>query len=258
MDTLTRKISQIDPARLPRHVAIIMDGNGRWARAHGLDRTLGHVQGVKSVRMATEFASDIGIKYLTLYAFSTENWHRPQAEVDALMHLIGMAIEQETPDMIKNNVHLEFIGDIQAMPAEARSRLMASKAATAACTGLTMVLALNYSGRSELTRAARRLAEKSARGELRPDDITEETITEALDTRFMPDPDLMIRTGGECRISNYLLWQNAYAELCFTPTLWPDFGKEAFADALIDYQGRQRRFGMTEDQILGNTSTPTT
>lgn len=249
MTSLDTKIQQIDPARLPRHVAIIMDGNGRWARRRGLDRTLGHVEGVKSVHTATEFASDIGVKYLTLYAFSTENWRRPKEEVDALMHLIGLTIEHETPGMVQNNVHLELIGDIASMPEEARRRLLASKEATAHCDGLTMVLALNYSGRSELVRAARLLAGQCADGAMSPSDIDDAAISEALYTKEIPDPDLLIRTGGERRISNYLLWQSAYAELYFTPALWPDFGKEAFADAIIDYQGRQRRFGLTGDQI---------
>lgn len=249
MASFDDKIRLLDPLRVPRHVAIIMDGNGRWARARGLDRSLGHFEGVKSVRLATEFASDHGVKYLTLYAFSTENWNRPQAEVDALMHLIGTAIANETPDMVRNNVHLNLIGDIDRMPAEARKNLLYSMEATSGCDGLVMTLSLSYSGRSEITRAARILAERARNGSLDPSEINDSTIASTLYTGGMPDPDLLIRTGGERRISNFLLWQTAYSEMYFTPTLWPDFGKEAFLDALLDYQDRERRYGKTSDQV---------
>lgn len=249
MDGFDYKISLLDPRRVPRHVAIIMDGNGRWARAQGLDRSFGHFEGVKSVRRATEFASDYGIKYLTLYAFSTENWNRPQTEVDTLMHLIGTAIANETPDMVRNNVHLNLIGDIDRMPPEPRANLKRSLEATAHCTGLTMTLSLSYSGHSEIARAARLLAQKAKEGAIDPADIDAEAVSSCLYTSGIPDPDLLIRTGGEQRISNFLLWQVAYSELYFTPILWPDFGKEEFLDALLDYQDRERRYGKTSDQI---------
>ena len=255
MRELQDRIDKLDLSRLPRHVAMIMDGNGRWANAKGLDRSVGHYEGVKSVRRATELSSDLGIDYLTLYAFSTENWNRPQKEVDILMHLIGMAIEQETPDLVKNNVHLRLIGDIERMPKEAWDRLHACELATAHCDGLTLTLALSYSGRRELTRVARLIAEEVAAGKLNPADITEQTLAAHLFTHDMPDPDLLIRTGGEERISNYLLWQTAYSELYFTPVLWPDFDKAAYLDALIDYQRRERRFGKTGAQIKETLNT---
>jgi len=249
MHELHDLLDQLDLSRLPRHVAMIMDGNGRWAKARGLDRSAGHYEGVKSVRRATELSSDLGIDYLTLYAFSTENWHRPKHEVDILMHLIGMAIEQETPDLVKNNVHLHLIGDIDRMPDEAWQRLHACEVATADCSGLTLTLALSYSGRRELLHAARQMAREVAAGRLDPNDISEQTIARHLYTEGMPDPDLLIRTGGEKRVSNFLLWQIAYSELAFTPTLWPDFDKRAYLQMLIDFQGRERRFGMTGDQV---------
>lgn len=249
MDKLEHKLSQIDMTRLPKHVAMIMDGNGRWAKMRGEDRCVGHVEGVNSVRKVTELSSDLGIKYLTLYTFSTENWNRPQYEVDALMHLIGMAIERETPDLVKNNVHLNLIGDIDRIPREAYERLHRCELATAECTGLTMTLALSYSSRWEIVEAVRKIAGKVAEGEINLQDIDDGMIAQHLSTYDMPDPDLLIRTGGDERISNYMLWQIAYSELYFTDTLWPDFGKEAYADALIEYQGRERRFGKTSEQL---------
>lgn len=249
MEELRELLDRLDATRLPRHVAMIMDGNGRWAQARGLDRSMGHYEGVNSVRKVTELSSDLGIEYLTLYAFSTENWNRPKKEVDLLMYLIGMAIEQETPDMIKNNVHLRLIGDIDRMPKEAWDRLHACEVATAHCTGLTMSLALSYSGRRELTVAAQRIAQKVLRGELSVEQIEEKTLADNLFTAGMPDPDLLIRTGGEERISNFLLWQIAYSELYFSPKSWPDFDKRAYLEAIIDYQQRQRRFGLTGEQV---------
>ncbi len=239
----------IDPKRLPRHVAIIMDGNGRWARARGLDRSEGHVEGVNTVRKITEAASEIGIKYLTLYTFSTENWNRPQEEVDALMNLIVIAIERETADLIKNNVRLTMIGDFGRMPDFARRRLSKCMDDTAHCTGLTLVLALSYSSRWEITEAVRTIAAKVQAGSLDPDDITDDTISRNLSTADMPDPDLLIRTGGDFRVSNFLLWQIAYSEIYVTSTYWPDFTKDDFLDALEQFQSRERRFGLTSDQV---------
>ncbi|WP_290097378.1 isoprenyl transferase, partial [uncultured Muribaculum sp.] len=239
----------IDPKRLPRHVAIIMDGNGRWARARGLDRSEGHVEGVNTVRKITEAASEIGIKYLTLYTFSTENWNRPQEEVDALMNLIVIAIERETADLIKNNVRLTMIGDFGRMPDFARRRLSKCMDDTAHCTGLTLVLALSYSSRWEITEAVRNIAAKVQAGSLDPDDITDDTISRNLSTADMPDPDLLIRTGGDFRVSNFLLWQIAYSEIYVTSTYWPDFTKDDFLDALEQFQSRERRFGLTSDQV---------
>ena len=239
----------IDPKRLPRHVAIIKDGNGRWARARGLDRSEGHVEGVNTVRKITEAASEIGIKYLTLYTFSTENWNRPQEEVDALMNLIVIAIERETADLIKNNVRLTMIGDFGRMPDFARRRLSKCMDDTAQCTGLTLVLALSYSSRWEITEAVRNIAAKVQAGSLDPDDITDDTISRNLSTADMPDPDLLIRTGGDFRVSNFLLWQIAYSEIYVTSTYWPDFTKDDFLDALEQFQSRERRFGLTSDQV---------
>ncbi len=239
----------IDPKRLPRHVAIIMDGNGRWARARGLDRSEGHVEGVNTVRKITEAASEIGIKYLTLYTFSTENWNRPQEEVDALMNLIVIAIERETADLIKNNVRLTMIGDFGRMPDFARRRLSKCMDDTAQCTGLTLVLALSYSSRWEITEAVRNIAAKVQAGSLDPDDITDDTISRNLSTADMPDPDLLIRTGGDFRVSNFLLWQIAYSEIYVTSTYWPDFTKDDFLDAMEQFQSRERRFGLTSDQV---------
>ena len=239
----------IDPKRLPRHVAIIMDGNGRWARARGLDRSEGHVEGVNTVRKITEAASEIGIKYLTLYTFSTENWNRPQEEVDALMNLIVIAIERETADLIKNNVRLTMIGDFGRMPDFARRRLSKCMDDTAQCTGLTLVLALSYSSRWEITEAVRNIAAKVQAGSLDPDEITADTISRNLSTADMPDPDLLIRTGGDFRVSNFLLWQIAYSEIYVTSTYWPDFTKDDFLDALEQFQSRERRFGLTSDQV---------
>ncbi len=242
-------IAQIDKAKLPAHVAIIMDGNGRWATARGLDRSAGHVEGVNTVRQITEIASELGLKALTLYTFSIENWNRPQAEVDALMHLVVVAIERETPDLIKNNVRLTMIGDLDRMPAEARQRLEQCIADTSHCTGLNLVLALSYSSRWEITEAVRRLARLAAAGDLAPEDITPEMLDQVMTTAGTPDPDLLIRTGGDMRVSNFLLWQIAYAEIYVTDTYWPDFTKADFCQAIIEYQRRERRFGRTSQQL---------
>lgn len=246
METL---LDQIDRKRLPHYVAVIMDGNGRWAKARGLDRSCGHVEGVTTVRKITEAASEAGVKYLTLYTFSTENWGRPQAEVDTLMHLIVTAIERETPDLIKNNIRLTAIGDLGRMPKDAFDRLKRCMEDTSACTGMTLALALSYSSRWEITEACRKIAAACASGEFEASEISDETISSALTTASMPDPDLLIRTGGDIRISNFLLWQIAYAELYFTETFWPDFSKEEFYKAILQYQKRERRFGQTSEQI---------
>lgn len=240
---------QIDKTRLPQHVAVIMDGNGRWAKQRSLDRSMGHVEGVNTVRRITEAASEIGLKYLTLYTFSTENWNRPKAEVDALMNLIVVAIERETPDLIKNNVRLTMIGDIARMPEFASSRLRKCMDDTAHCTGLTLVLALSYSSRWEIIEACKKIAEKVKDGTMTVEDIDDTVVSENMATAGMPDPDLLIRTAGDLRISNYLLWQIAYSELYFTPTLWPDLSKDDFYAAIVEYQARERRFGKTSEQV---------
>lgn len=241
---------EIDKNSLPRHVAIIMDGNGRWAKARGLDRSEGHVEGVNTVRRITEVASELGIGYLTLYTFSTENWNRPQEEVDALMHLIVIAIERETPDLIKNNVRLQMIGDTSRMPREAYERLQQCIADTSHGTGLTLILAISYSSRWELVRAARLFAEDVAAGKAKPSDMDSDAAFEAyLTTSSYPDPDLLIRTGGDHRVSNFLLWQIAYSEIYVTDTFWPDFSREDFIRALKDFRGRERRFGLTSEQL---------
>lgn len=235
--------------KLPRHVAIIMDGNGRWAQARGLDRSEGHVEGVKTVRRITEAASKAGIEYLTLYTFSTENWNRPKEEVDALMHLIVVAIERETPDLIKNNVRLTMIGDSSRMPETARLRLEKCMTDTSHCTGLTLVLAISYSSRWEIVEACRKLVTEASDGSISPGQIDDKMLSDSLSTAGMPDPDLMIRTGGDMRISNFLLWQIAYSEIYITDVYWPDFSTEDFYTAIKAYSGRERRFGLTGEQI---------
>ena len=249
MDNITHLMQQLDMKRIPCHVAMIMDGNGRWAKARAEERTAGHFEGVNTVHNVTELSSDLGIKYLTLYAFSTENWRRPQSEVYFMMHLIGVAIERELPDLLRNNARLHLIGDIERMPAEARARLYGAADATAHCTGLQIQMCLSYSSRWELTEAVRRIAADVEAGALRAADITEQVFESRMAMAGVPDPDLLIRTGGEQRISNYLLWQIAYSELYFTPVLWPDFTKEEYLKALIDFQSRERRFGMTGEQV---------
>lgn len=246
----TDDITKTKPeATMPAHVAIIMDGNGRWAKQRMQVRSEGHAEGVNSVHNITRVASDCGIKYLTLYAFSTENWNRPAAEVDTLMYLIGSAIRKETPELKANNVHINLLGDIERLPEEVRADLEAGRKATENCTGLNLNLCLSYSSRWELTTAMREIAQKVKEGKLELEDIDEQTIGNHLSTSGMPDPDLLIRTGGEQRISNFLLWQIAYSELYFTPTLWPDFSEDEFIDILREYGKRERRFGKTSDQV---------
>lgn len=240
-------MQQLDNSRIPAHVAIIMDGNGRWAKAKGLPRTAGHVEGVATVKKITEEATRLGIKYLTLYTFSTENWNRPVEEIEALMNLILVNLEEEI--FMKSNVRFRMIGELERLPKSVQERLNGCIERTSANTGMTMVIALSYSSRWEIARAARLIANEVKDGKLNAEDITEETIGTHLTTDFMPDPDLLIRTGGELRISNYLLWQCAYSEFYFTNQYWPDFNEESLRDAIADYQQRQRRFGKTGEQV---------
>ena len=242
-------LEKIDLGRLPQHVAIIMDGNGRWAKKRGLMRSFGHENGVTTVRQITEIASQLGIGYLTLYTFSTENWNRPKDEVDALMNLIVVSIEQQTPDLIKNNVRLTTIGNMRRMPQFARERLEKCMDDTAHCTGLVLCLALSYSSRWEIVEACKKLAAQAVAGQIQAESIDDDMVSKAMATASMPDPDLLIRTAGDLRISNFLLWQIAYSELYFTPKFWPDFTKEDFCEAIVDYQSRERRFGKTSEQL---------
>lgn len=242
-------LQQIDMKRIPRHVAIIMDGNGRWAKAHNKERSEGHREGIVSVREVIEAADKLKIDYLTLYTFSTENWNRPQEEVDTLMALMVYAIAQETPDMIRNNIRLQSIGDLSRLPEETRRAFEQCIADTAACTGLTMVIAVSYSSRWELTTAVQNIVKDVQLGKLTQAEVNESVIERYLNTYGMPEPDLLIRTGGEYRISNYLLWQLAYAEFYFTDVFWPEFRSEQFYEAILAYQTRERRFGKTSEQV---------
>ena len=234
---------KIDTTRLPKHIAIIMDGNGRWAKERGYDRIFGHQNGVTSVRETTETAAELGIKYLTLYAFSTENWSRPQAEVDALMELLIDTIEKETPTLSKNNVRLMAIGDLSRLPNNAGEKLQRCIAQTSQNTGLALVLALSYSSRWEITNALKNICKEVIDGKCCIEDINDDLISSHLTTKSIPDPDLLIRTSGEIRISNFLLWQIAYTELYFTETHWPAFRKENLYQAISEFQQRDRRFG---------------
>ena len=242
-------IKQIDMERLPQHVAVIMDGNGRWAKEKGKLRVFGHQNGVLAVRDTVEGAVELGIKYLTLYAFSTENWNRPKLEVIALMELLVSTINKETKTLMNNGVRLNTIGDLKSLPEKCYRQLQDTIAKTAGNTACTLTLALSYSSRWEITEAAKKLAMKVRDGELNAEEITENVFGAHLNTAGMPDPELMIRTSGEYRISNYLLWQLAYSELYFTPKLWPDFRREDLFEAVIDFQKRERRFGMTSEQL---------
>lgn len=238
--------------RLPKHVAIIMDGNGRWAKEQGQDRLFGHYQGVVSVRKVVEAATELGIEYLTLYAFSTENWDRPEPEVTGLMTLFVDTLSKEVPDLHKNKIKLHFIGNLDMLPKEAKMALDEASALTAQNTGLTLIIALSYSSRWELVEATKKIAKKVQTGQLSIEEINDATISENLTTSEFPDPALMIRTSGECRISNFLLYQLAYAELYFTDTRWPEFRKDDLVKALLDYQSRERRFGKTSEQVQIN------
>jgi undecaprenyl diphosphate synthase len=240
---------ELEINKIPLHVAIIMDGNGRWAELHGNDRIFGHRSGVDAVRSVVEGAGEIGINYLTLYAFSTENWNRPKVEVDALMGLLVHAIVAETDNLHKNNVSLRAIGDLNSMPEEVQQNLAGAIAKTAENTGLRLVLALSYSGRWELVEVAKKLADELKNDKIDKSSINEELIGKYLPTFGLPDPELLIRTGGEFRISNFLLWQIAYTELYFTEKLWPDYRKEDLFEAIKDFQKRERRFGKTSEQI---------
>jgi undecaprenyl diphosphate synthase len=243
------KKSQIDREKLPRHIAVIMDGNGRWAKRQGHNRVFGHKHGVTAVRETVEASAELGIQYLTLYAFSTENWSRPKMEVDALMELLVRTIKSEVKTLMKNDIRLAVIGKTDMLPERSRNRLAEAMEETKNNKRMTVVLALSYSSKWEITEAIRQIAEDAKAGKINPTGINEQTLSDHLSTKGMPDPELMIRTSGEQRISNFLLWQLAYAELYFTETLWPDFRKEHLYEAIVDYQQRERRFGKISEQI---------
>lgn len=238
---------QLDTSRIPAHIAIIMDGNGRWAKARGMNRSMGHQQGVVAVREITTACSNMGVKFLTLYTFSTENWNRPADEVAALMSLILTSLEEEL--FMNNNVRLRIIGDLSRVPEVVRESILGLQERTSVNTGMTMVIALSYSSRWEITNTVRQLADEVKQGKLQPENITEQTISSHLTTNFMPDPDLLIRTGGEVRLSNYLLWQCAYTEFYFCDTFWPDFHEADLCKAIEWFQNRERRYGKTSEQV---------
>ncbi|MFN3379061.1 MAG: isoprenyl transferase [Runella zeae] len=242
---------QIDRTKLPQHIAIIMDGNGRWAKQRGAMRVFGHRNAIKAVREATEGCAELGVKYLTLYAFSTENWGRPEAEVRALMELLVYTIGDELPTLLKNNVKLDSIGNTDSLPSSCQRELNQAIERTKHNTGLNLILALGYSGKWDIVQATQQIARKVQAGELRPEDITEDLFNAKLNTADRPEVDLMLRTGGDHRISNFLLWQLAYAELYFYDNVfWPDFRREHLYEAILSYQNRERRFGKTSEQIL--------
>ena len=238
---------QIDKTRIPAHVAIIMDGNGRWAKLRGHERSYGHQAGAETVHIIAEEAARLGVQFLTLYTFSTENWNRPSNEVAALMSLLFESIEEET--FMKNNIRFQIVGDIEKLPLNVQERLQQCIEHTSQNSGMTLVLALSYSSHWELTQVTRKIAALVAQGKLAIEDIEADTISAHLATNFMPNPDLLIRTGGELRLSNYLLWQCAYSELYFCDTFWPDFREEEFCKAICDFQQRERRFGKTSEQV---------
>ncbi len=249
MDTL----QMLDRDKLPRHIAIIMDGNGRWAKERGQDRIYGHHEGVISVREIVNGCGELGISYLTLYAFSTENWNRPAEEVNALMELLVNTIRKEADELKKNNVRMHVIGDFDSLPPVCKKELNEAIEMTASNTGLNLILALSYSSRWEILEAAKQMAKDAVAGKMNPEDINDSLFHQYLNTAQFPDPELMIRTSGEYRISNYLLYQLAYAELYFTPVHWPAFRKPELYEALLNYQQRERRFGKTSEQIQKNT-----
>ena len=240
---------QIDTTRIPKHIAVIMDGNGRWARQQGEKRVFGHHHGVRAVRETTEGCAELGVGYLTLYAFSTENWNRPKEEVDALMELLVQTISAEIKTLMDNNISLKAIGDLNSLPTKCHNQLNEAIETTSHNTGMTLILALSYSSRWEIVKAVKEIAQSVKEGKISPDEINEQTISSHLCTNDFPDPELMIRTSGEMRISNFLLWQLAYTELYITPVLWPDFGREELYKAILDFQKRERRFGMTSEQV---------
>ncbi len=244
-----KTIDDIDKSRVPRHVAVIMDGNGRWAQRQSEIRLFGHQHAIQAVRDAVEAAARLEVGYLTLYTFSTENWNRPKDEVDGLMRLLIKAIEEETPTLMKNNIRLTTIGDTGRLPDDSRRSLLDCISNTASNSGTTLILALSYSSRWEIAEALRHIADDSRKGLLNPDEIDEETLRNYLTTKDYPDPDLLIRTGGELRTSNFLLWQMAYTEFYFTDLLWPDFRMGDFYEAVYQYQQRQRRYGKTGEQV---------
>jgi undecaprenyl diphosphate synthase len=247
MESFRKKLNK---SNIPEHIAIIMDGNGRWAAKHGKARVLGHENGVESVRSVVEGAGEIGVKHLTLYAFSTENWDRPKAEVDALMSLLVHAIEAETEALMKNNVRLSVIGNVDAMPVNVSEKLNGCIAQLNQNTGLNLVLALSYSGQWEIVEAVKHMVNDAIDKKIRPENINDKLFKTYLSTTNMPDPELLIRTSGEYRVSNFLLWQIAYSELYFTDKLWPDFRKDDLFEAIFDYQNRERRFGKTREQLM--------
>jgi len=240
---------QIQPDRIPSHVAIIMDGNGRWAKKQGLMRIFGHRRGVDAVRGAIEFAAEVGIKYVTMYAFSTENWNRPALEVNALMQLLVDSIEKELPALMKNGIRLKTLGNISQLPGNCAAQLKKAEEQTKDNDKTTLILALSYSGRWDIIEAMKKIGQDIQEGNIQPSEINDSVVSAALNTAQYPDPDLLIRTSGEQRISNFLLWEIAYSEVYFTNILWPDFTKNHFLDAIIDYQSRERRFGKTTEQI---------
>lgn len=242
-------LEKLNKNKVPAHIAIIMDGNGRWAKERGLDRVYGHQEGVTALRRTVEAASDMGVKFLTLYAFSTENWNRPNEEVDALMELMVYAIRKETPDLISKGVRLIAIGDYNRLPKKTRDILLSSIDKTSNGEKITMILALSYSSKWEITEGIKKILTDAQDKQLSIEDINEETLSKYLSTKEIPDPDLLIRTGGEKRISNFLLWQLAYSELYFTDIYWPDFSKDHLRKAILDFQSRERRFGKTSEQI---------
>lgn len=242
-------LPQIDREKLPKHIAIIMDGNGRWAKKRALPRVVGHEYGVKSVRTVAETAARLGVKYLTLYTFSTENWNRPQLEVKAIMALLVRTIRKEVATLQKNNIRLRTIGDIEALPKDAYNELQEAMALTANNDSMDLVLALNYSARWDIVQATKKIAELVQDGNIKVEEINEKVISDSLNTGSLPEPDLLIRTSGEFRISNFMLWEMAYGEFYFTDIYWPEFDQEAFYKAILDYQKRERRFGKTSDQI---------
>jgi undecaprenyl diphosphate synthase len=251
---LPQSAAQLDYSRLPRHVAIIMDGNGRWAKRRGLLRVRGHLEGVESVRVIVRLARQLGLEYLTLYAFSEENWQRPPTEVRALMNILVRFVRKELPELMENQILLRAIGDLKRLPENAQRELARAEEESREGAKMTLSLALSYGGRNEIVQAVQSLARDIAAGKIRPEDINPESLASRLYTAGMPDPDLLIRTSGEYRLSNLLLWQTAYTELYFPDTLWPDFREEEFVQALLEFQRRDRRFGLTQEQVEDLTS----